>query len=191
MYGLTAENIMVQFPEALKDGDTIQAMGETIAAALAAFYPETDTPRLYPRINMLPEATLDLLAAELGTPFYDSSLSEGTKRTLLWETILYYKRAGTVGAVNRILRAVFPGSHTEEWFQYGGEPFHFRIRAYNHGGVQGVENLDEMVRLVRSVKRHAAHLESVLFTADAADVPLYLAAAAPTIIVTVGEEGSL
>ena len=60
-----------------------------------------------------------------------------------------------------------PDSEVEEWFEYGGEKGYFRIninvtRSAETGGVQ-VYSPEEIKRRIETVKRYAAHLESVSY----------------------------
>ena len=162
LHGLTARHFMEQFPFVLKDGGAVEALGETIAAALERRYRETIEACLYPRIDELSESVLDLLADELQTPFYNLSFSVEAKRQLIKETLLYYKMIGTVGACNRMLRAVFPGSYLEEWWDYDGDPVCFRLivelsRSKGHADAQEIRDA------IYKTKREAAHLEMIIF----------------------------
>ena len=162
LHGLTARHFMEQFPFVLKDGGAVEALGETIAAALERRYRETIEACLYPRIDELSESVLDLLADELRTPFYNLSFSVEAKRQLIKETLLYYKMIGTVGACNRMLRAVFPGSYLEEWWDYDGDPVCFRLivelsRSKGHADAQEIRDA------IYKTKREAAHLEMIIF----------------------------
>lgn len=167
LHGLTARHFMDQFPFALKDGGTIEALGETIAAAMEQRYGETAEAAIYPRIDVLEEPVVDLLAAELGTPMYREDLRLATKRRLVKETLLVKRIAGTVGAVLRVLNALYPGTELEEWFSYNGNPLTFRIYLdiTNSAAEEParVYDLEEMERMLRPVKRWAAHLDSISY----------------------------
>lgn len=167
LHGLTARQFMEQFPLVLKDGANIEALGETIAAALEQRYRETAEAAIYPRIDALDEPVLDLLADELRTPLYRQDFLVSTKRRLVKETLLSARIAGTAGAVLRILNALYPGTELEEWFSYGGDPCTFRIYLdITHTDTDepaDAYSVDEMERMLRTVKRWAAHLQSVSY----------------------------
>lgn len=167
LHGLTARHFMDQFPFALKDGGTIEALGETIAAAMEQRYRETAEAAIYPRIDTLEEPVVDLLASELGTPLYKPDLRLETKRRLVKETLLVKRIAGTVGAVLRVLNAMYPGTELEEWFSYNGDPFTFRIYLDITNSATGepadAYDVDEMEGMIRPVKRWSAHLESISY----------------------------
>lgn len=160
-YALTAANFLRTFPEALRDGGILSALGETIAAALERGYRDTIEASLYPRIGELSGDVLDLLAAELRTPFYDPAYDIEAKRDLIRQTMPYYRTIGTRGACQRMLGAVFPGSYLEEWYEYGGEPLRFRI-IVELARSRGTVDSGQIRRVVDRCKRLSAHLEALI-----------------------------
>lgn len=56
----------------------------------------------------------DYLAAELRTPFYSQDLGLETKRKLIQNSLQWYTRLGTTGAVEEIIEAVFGYAEIEE-----------------------------------------------------------------------------
>lgn len=49
------------------------------------------------------------------------------KRDLIKTNFYVHRHLGTKGAVKAALSALFPGSLVEEWFEYGGKPYFFRV----------------------------------------------------------------
>lgn len=82
-------------------------------------------------IGALPDAELDELAWELNITWYDSGADAATKRELIKNSDLVRSRFGTPWAVEELTRAYFGGGKAVEWFEYGGEPGHFRIYSDN------------------------------------------------------------
>ena len=73
---------------------------------------------------------------------------------------------GTKYAVEKALRAVHPASCIEEWFEYGGNPYCFRIICdTTESKVQA--NYEEIVNTVNIYKRLSAHLDSVTYQTHA------------------------
>lgn len=70
---------------------------------------------------------LDALAQELDCPFYSDNLSDDQKRSIIAATFRYNSHISTVGAVQEILNAAFGGGKITEWFDYDGEPYHFKL----------------------------------------------------------------
>ena len=129
------------------------AMGYAILQEKRRIMEMADKTRLMSAIEPLDERTLDYLAVELRTPSYDDSFPIETKRELIAGTLPFYATLGTPAAVDWIIRAIFGSGHIEEWFEYDGDPHHFRAFVGNDGDTITPESLDEFRRAVASVKR--------------------------------------
>ncbi len=77
-------------------------------------------------IEQMPEWRLDELAWEQGC-LYDYSADAETKRRWLRDTTQLYAALGTPQAIFQFLQGYFADVELEECWQYGGEPFHFRV----------------------------------------------------------------
>ena len=113
-------------------------------------------------IDKLPEKILDILAVELRTPFYQEDFSIRAKRELIKETLIYYTYMGTPEAVNRMLSAVYPGSYIEEWYTYGGEPYHFQV-ILEMANFREPANASTIRRGIKKVKRLTAHMDGLIY----------------------------
>ena len=83
---------------------------------------------LLARIDVLPEAVLDLLAWQFHVDFYEPvGFSIEKKRAVIKSSIAWHRKKGTPWAVEQVLAATFDTSEVQEWFDYGGDPYHFRI----------------------------------------------------------------
>lgn len=120
--------------------------------------------RLMAMIDAADEEQLDYLAVELRTPAYQDTLPLEAKRRLIAGTLPFYERLGTPSAVNWLIRSIFGAGQMEEWFQYGGEAHHFRIRVLREHAVVSMEEFHELIRAVSLVKRLSSWLDDVIFT---------------------------
>jgi len=76
--------------------------------------------------GQLSDAT-DLLAFEQQTPYYDQSLTLDIKRSLVAGTGKLNSIKGTKAAVEQIVQEVFGSGTVQEWYEYGGQPYCFRV----------------------------------------------------------------
>lgn len=74
-----------------------------------------------------PDNTLDALAAEVDAPFYETELTPERKREIIYAAFARNSRIGTVQSITELLTAAFGSGRLEEWDDYGGKPYHFRI----------------------------------------------------------------
>lgn len=119
--------------------------------------------RLMSAIDTLDERILDILAVELRTPAYQDSFPLDVKRTLVKWTLPFYAKLGTPAAVNWLIQTIFRAGHMEEWFDYEGDPHHFRAYVGNDGSSAITqENLREFRRMVASVKRLSSWLDDIV-----------------------------
>lgn len=137
-----------------------------LAAAMDEIVPElaqsTATLSTWDHIDELTEAELDALAWELNILWYDTGASLDTKRALVKDSDLVYKRLGTKWAVENIINSYFGEGFVEEWFEYDGQPGRFRV--YSTNPSLSNERLVEFMNLLNKVKRASAKLDGIFIT---------------------------
>lgn len=126
-HGLTKENLLFAFPVGLRENPSVAALGDMTAEALAARDAEINQLSLYARIDELPEALLDILAYDFKVDWWDRDYSVEEKRRTLKSSWYVHKHMGTKAAVEAAISAIYPHTQVLEWFEYGGEPYHFRL----------------------------------------------------------------
>ena len=70
-----------------------------------------------------------------------------------------HKALGTKWAVENVIKTYFGTGKVEEWFEYGGEPGHFRVRSSNPSVSQ--DAIDDFTALLNKVKRASAKLDGI------------------------------
>ena len=127
MSSFSADSFMANLPEPILEDDHLRQLAEVAARVMTKSLQGKRQAAIYCRINELPESLLDILAEDLKVDWYDYSASLETKRKYIADSWYIHKRLGTTAAVERAISDVWPNSNVEEWFDYGGDPFHFRI----------------------------------------------------------------
>lgn len=146
-------------PPALKQDRTMQALSQGIAQELRDTARMIHNNIIYARIDELPERLLDILAYDLHIDWYDYDYPVEAKRNLVKTSVKVHRKLGTVYAVETALSAVHPDSKIEEWFDYGGKPFYFRIRVNGDANVR--IDLKDIIKKIFLYKRMTAHLETI------------------------------
>ncbi len=126
-HGLTPENLVATLPVALQKDPSAVALAEAVAELLAQRLEEIDQLRIYPSIDQLDEALLDILAYDFKVDWWDADYSLEEKRQTLKDSWRVHKLLGTKAAVETAISAIYPHTQVLEWFEYGGEPHHFRL----------------------------------------------------------------
>jgi phage tail P2-like protein len=116
-------------------------------------------------IDALAESELDDLAWELNITWYDSAADIETKRDIVRSSNLIRLYLGTPGAVERFMRSYYPESGVEEWFEYGGEPYFFRLHIDIEPEDVDAEKRARMLESVKYVKNVRSHIDKAFFTA--------------------------
>ena len=127
MSDFSVELFMKHLPEPILEDEHLRQLAEVAATCLEKCFKDTKNAAIYCRIDELPEGVLDILAADLKVDWYDYGARLEEKRRTIRDSWYVHKRKGSVAAVERALSDVWPDSIVEEWFDYGGDPYHFRI----------------------------------------------------------------
>lgn len=126
-HGITKENLVETLPPALRADPSVVALAEALADVLVARLPEIDRLLLYPAIDTLDEPLLDILAYDYKVDWWDPEYTLEEKRRTLKDSWRVHKLLGTKAAVVMAISAIYPHTKVLEWFEYGGEPYHFRL----------------------------------------------------------------
>jgi len=122
----------------------------------------------------MPEWRLDELAYEYNI-VYDTAADIETKRNWIANAVRFYSHYGTVKGLKDYLAAAFGAASVDEWWNYDGDPFHFRVTV---SGEQSESTYAWAQTTVNQVKNVRSVLDSISFNGGSADISLYLAIAA-------------
>lgn len=113
---------------------------------------------IYYRIEELGEAVLDILATDLHADWYDYEGSLAEKRKLIANDVLIHRSMGTVDMLRRVLESIHGDCAIEEWFEYGGNPYYFRV-AMDITDPEEVIDHRRIIKAIKVYKPVRAHLE--------------------------------
>ncbi len=175
--GITAENLLRALPDVLQQDDNMRALAEAIAGQLVPCIADTDEPRIFPRIDELSETLLDTLAWDFKVDWWDYSYSLQEKRNTLRQSWYVHKHMGTPAAVMAALSAIYPNSKVEEWWAYGGEPYHFRLLIPVDASTLDASKHATVLSLVTFYKNLRSELDSVEYSGSTSSLTVYPMAA--------------
>lgn len=127
MNNITADNLLLTLPEVLRNDTNTLALATAMAGQLEVLAANTELARIYTAIDTLPEDVLDAIATDFKVDWWDANYSLEEKRRTLKDSWYVHKRLGTKAAVERAISAIYPDTEVKEWFEYGGEPYHFKL----------------------------------------------------------------
>jgi len=153
-------------PQPLKNDESILALGRAIAGELQQNIQLARLTIIYPRIDELDEATLDILARDLHVDWYNDAYPIAAKRAVIKSSVQIHKRLGTKYAVVKALGDLFPNTEVQEWFEYGGTHHHFRI-ILDLTNAKAPADISQIISAAKFYKRLSAHLEEIIYQMSA------------------------
>ena len=172
MINLNGSRFTSIMPDNLAGQVEIQAVAYAVGRQMEKLCAYADSARTYAAIATMPERVLDLLAVELRTPAYDENYSIRVKRALIEGTLVFYTQMGTPAAVNKIIETIFETGYIREWWEYDGDPYHFK--AYTTNPAITSDDVEEFKRVLGSVKRLSAWLDEIILDLSTPSTEIYV-----------------
>lgn len=94
----------------------------------------------------------DHLAITISAPYYRSDYTDRQKLALLKSAILTKRYAGTTKAIEELLSHTFTDARFVPWYEYGGEPYHFKITTGEEPTEETKRLFSEMLRKVKAAR---------------------------------------
>lgn len=145
----------------MKKDITTQALCKVLNPYFVELSQDVKLALIYSRIDELDVQAVDELAWQMHVDFYDYTLSIESKRRLVKSSLEWHKIKGTPEAVEKASSSVFENSKLEEWFEYGGEPFFFRMDVDITEQGASPENLKKLDILINEYKNKRSWLEII------------------------------
>ena len=119
------------------------------------------------RIDELPEYLVDLLAWQLHVDFYEPlGLDLDRKRALVKNSLIWHRYKGTKYVLEDMIRILFfDNFKIEEWFEYGGKPYFFRL--ISHDILTNPQQYNDLIRAIYQLKNERSWLEGLIFYREA------------------------
>lgn len=160
-------DIVKVLPQALSEDTKMIALATALASELKTVTNAIDNATIYARIDDIPEALLDVLAYDFHCDWYDIKYPIEVKRNILKSNVKMHKRLGTKYAVERALKDIYETASVEEWFDYDGRPYTFRINITI--GEWGISE-DAAVQIIKKMwyyKNLRSHCDCIFYTLNA------------------------
>lgn len=114
-------------PAFMRDDEAAVALSKSMDRLIGEPGKRLKTIRVWDSIDDLTEEECDELAWELSIDWYDSTYPLEVKTSLIKNYIYAKRKNGTKASLLSVLRSIFKGAEIEEWFEYGGPPYAFRL----------------------------------------------------------------
>ena len=162
-HGITVQNLLSHFPLVLTDDERLEAIAQVVAEQLVQRASEAKLGVLYANIDILPEVVLDILAYDFKVDWWDTSYSLEEKRKTLKDSWQVHRMMGTKAAVEMGISSIYPSTKVEEWFEYDGDPYYFRLRINAAGLRTDTERHEKVLNRVNYYKNLRSHLDGFIW----------------------------
>ena len=179
MSSMTAETLMSVYPPVLDKDQLFNALGRATAEVLGQAFMDTKHASIYTRIAELDEALLDVLAKDFNIAWYDYNHPLEIKRRVIAAAFSVYFNNGTKGALETAIRAIYPNAVVEEWFDYGGLPYHFRVIINDQD-----PDYNTIQKMIRLYKNERSYLDSISYSSEEVIMPVYLGSSDGEAVIT-------
>jgi len=127
MRDLVNVSILDLIPPNIRNDPQVIAAAQAIDSEMRGVTQAVNECIFFYRVDELPEAILDHLAWQCHIDFYSPDLALEKKRSLIKESPGLHLTKGTPAAVEDIVSIVISGGQVQEWWEYGGDPYCFRV----------------------------------------------------------------
>lgn len=149
-------------PESIKNDKEVQSICDAIQPKFDTAYGDILNVLLLPRLDELSEALLDELAWQYHVDFYRDNYPLETKRTLIRSAIERHRIKGTPAIVQEVVKTCYQYAVIEEWFEYGGDPYYFRILLRAQDPAPPL-SIGEVMQLIDAYKSYRSWLEGIYY----------------------------
>lgn len=144
----------------MKQDPTTKAMCNALNPKFTELATEKKKVLIYSQIDSLEESILDELAIQMKIDWYDLYADIETKREVIKTAGIVHKARGTAYAVEKVVQAYFPDSKLEEWFEYDGDPYKFRIVTTNR--IQDEKSWNKLISNVYITKNKRSWVDTLI-----------------------------
>ncbi len=160
---LQSVSLLDILPENILADEQVNAAARALDEELQKVTADVWQVMFLPYLDVLPETVLDLLAWQWHVDFYEPvGMDLPTKRRMIRESIAWHRIKGTPGAVEKVINAVWDGCNVKEWFEYDGEPYHFRVINVTSERLDH-DVINEVIRAIYSTKNVRSWLDGINF----------------------------
>ena len=142
------------------DAEPITSLAQVADVELGKI--NTDLLLIYPAIDSLNEQLIDYLAVQMHVDEYDDTENLDVKRQQVKQSFLLHRLKGTKYAVQKAVSTVYQSAKVEEWPEYSGEPYHFRVTGIT-APMNETKTINKLVRLINVYKNTRSWLDYVQF----------------------------
>lgn len=149
---LTNFNLLQLFPENFRDDVDIKCLASAFNTIFPKFIEKIVRIRLFSRIESLNVNECDFMAHELNVDFYEQSWSITQKRNALLKAFYFKIYKGIANVISDYIANVYDSAQVQEWFEYNGLQYHFKIIIKNINVAVDQILIDSFYKIIKKLK---------------------------------------
>lgn len=138
-------------PPNLLKAPFVKAMCDALDVQLNKLVENNKKLSIYANIDNLPEEIINFLAWQFHVDFFDESWTLKQKRDAVKNSIKWHRYKGSIGVLEDYISTIFGNARVIEWFDYDGEPYHFKIDMIT-GEIPSIEALNKILKAIYTIK---------------------------------------
>ena len=151
-------------PAFMKEDEAVQGLSEGVNRVTEELAAKIRLFSTWNQIDNMTAAELDMLAEELHISWYDKTASMDVKREIIKNSDMVHSKMGTNWAVQNVIETYFGSGEIQDWYDYGGEPYHFKIITSNQNITTGAA--EKFLSILDKVKRKTTFLDGIKVIID-------------------------
>lgn len=143
-------------------GQNVDALLESFDSTFQPLFSQIINALILPRIDEITNETLlDLLAWQFHVEGYDKAQNIQEKKNLIKNAIELHRYKGTTYAIKKVLQSLNLDAELQEWFEYNGEPYKFKILVKSI--IQDEDTYKKLAELINEYKNVRSWLDVIGF----------------------------
>ena len=138
-------------PSSIAHDSNIQALAEILTMQLLDLIPSINLVTLLPNLSRLSDDVVDELAWHFHVDFHDQTASRRERENLIYQSIAWHRKKGTIGLVEESIAAIYDESKVVENWEYdSGEPYKFKLQLT--GAIMSPKTKSQVFEMLDCVK---------------------------------------
>ncbi|BCJ98121.1 phage tail protein [Anaerocolumna chitinilytica] len=152
-------SLLELLPPYMQDDQTVIGLCAAADVIYKKLHDEISKINFFENLDMLGEAELDYIADANQIIWYKKSAPMSSKIDLIKNSESVFWNLGTISAIESVIKDTLGEAEVIEWFDYEGDPYHFKIVSKNPQ-LQS-DAINQFNAVIEQVKRKIAILDTI------------------------------
>lgn len=138
--------------QSLLEDEKMKQICEVVNTELQQMMTTTEWAKASYDIDNASEAVLQHIAWQLNSELFFIGKTLEEKKRLVKEAISLHRKKGTKYAVEHSIQLIIPNAKVKEWFEYSGEPYHFRVINTEKRSLREILTVISLINIMKSLR---------------------------------------